>query len=136
MFGSKKPLTQNQGQLNSTAISMSAPVHPLYPGSTHEFTISSRNVRDEIIKSLSTYFINNNLVKRIIEHMKKFAKTSLDNYSEFVIILTEFGRARLVFQTTRVNGLAADYLLDKYDFIPPEEFRKESTWRDFFGIKF
>jgi len=108
-------------------------VMALYPGSEHEFNISARNVRDEIIKSLTNKFGGNNLVKRIIEHMKKFGKYSIDNHSEFVIILTEFAHTRLVFKTTRVDGEMIDYFLNKYDLDPPEKFTKSSNWLRLFG---
>jgi hypothetical protein len=99
----------------------------IYPGSCHEFNISSRNVRDEVIKALHQRFDGNNIVKRLIEHMYKFHKNSLDGCSEFVIILTGLAHARFEFKTSRVDGEVIDYFLDKYDSNPPERFTKNQN---------
>lgn len=117
--------------MNVTEIGQSTPI---YPGSVHEFNISSQNVRDEILKSLKSRFGDNNIAKRVINHMKQFHKKSLDGYSEFVIVLTGLANTRLEFRTTRMDGHIVDYLLDKYDSSPPENFTKvASLWSKLFG---
>jgi hypothetical protein len=131
MLGSKnmsKVMTSSYSNESTQSIS-------IYPGSIHEFNISSQNVRDEIIKSLEIRFRENNITKGVIDHLKQFHKNSLEGCSEFIIILTRLAYTRLEFKTTRIDGDVIDYFLDKYSSKPPERFVKSnSKWFSLFGF--
>ena len=62
--------------------------------------IGSKNVRDAIIATVAKAYKRDVFTNEFIQHLSKFGKKSLDDYSELEFILSNYG-VRLVFKTSR-----------------------------------
>ena len=88
--------------------------------------VSSRKVRDGIIKALTTLFPNQTLppfATVLIEHLKKMGSDKLDGYKHIMFILEEY-RVNLEIVTTAKEGEELTYVMQKGSILPPEELRR------------
>lgn len=94
--------------------------------------ISSRKVRDGMIKRLGVLFYNQTnppFIEPLIDHLKLMGADKLDVYNKIVIVMEEYG-VTLEFITSRMGGEEMNYTIPKNPGPPPDELCRKK-W---FGI--
>lgn len=81
------------------------------------FLLSSRQVRDGIIRVVTTTLKDEPYAERFVIHLKKIGKSKLDDYSDFEFRLEEYNLV-LRFETTSMIRNKMSYSLDSLDCEP------------------
>jgi hypothetical protein len=88
--------------------------------------VSSRNVRNGIIKEIYDLFANQTLppfAVALIDHLNKMGSNKLDIYKHMTFILDEH-KVKLEIVTTAMTGEDLTYVIPKGHVVPPEELRR------------
>jgi hypothetical protein len=95
------------------------------------YHVDQRNVRDGIIKKIRTEMPGTPFAAALIAHLQKMGSRSLDKYNDLELVLEEH-HVTLRFATTRTDGEAMRYTLDRLTMEPCPEFKKR--WTDVIKI--
>jgi hypothetical protein len=95
----------------------------------HPIKVSSRNVRDGIIKELKELYMNQEhkplFVPTLIEHLKQMGSDKLDKYKHIMFILDEFNVCVEVI-TTGMSGEELTYTIPKgVESEPPDDLKRK-----------
>ena len=88
--------------------------------------VSSRNVRNGIIKEIYDLFANQTLppfAVALIDHLNKMGSNKLDIYKHMTFILEEYN-VKLEIVTTAMAGETLTYVIPKGNVLPPDELRR------------
>ena len=104
--------------------------HPVFlaPGSYHEFNISSRNVRDNMITELQTKFPNDRIAHNLVKHLLKIDKHVLNQYNDILLVLENLGGTQLHFKTSRMETKELVYTIPSWNTEVPFEFQTHKKW--------
>ncbi len=86
------------------------------------YTVSSTKVRDGIIKAVEKEMSGTQFQTRLLNHLKKMGKRSLDKYNDIEFILQEYNVV-LKFRTGAIDGEAMGYTLENLDYDPNPSFK-------------
>lgn len=98
----------------------------IFPGSTHEFNIPSRNVLENMINALLTKMPDDRIVSSLVKHLTKLDKSKMNTFSDITIILRNLGNVRLHFRTTRVEVVSLEYTIHAWNNEPPDDLKHKT----------
>jgi len=104
--------------------------HPVFlaPGSYHEFNISSRNVRDNMITELQTKFPNDRIAQNLVKHLLNIDKHVLNQYNDILLVLENVGGTNIHFKTSRMETKELIYTIPSWNTEVPFEFQTHKKW--------
>jgi hypothetical protein len=86
------------------------------------YTVSPTKVRDGIIKTVEKEMGGTQFQTRLLGHLKKMGKRSLDKYNDIEFVLQEYNVV-LKFRTSSVEGESMGYTLENLDYDPNPSFK-------------
>ena len=96
-----------------------------------DFHLTSRKVRDGMIRIIGDELKNETFSAPLIAHLKKIGYKKFDEYNEITLVLKS-DNIRLHFSTTLMGGNTLTYTIDKYSMEPPDDMAR----RTFLGIEY
>ena len=96
-----------------------------------DFHLTSRKVRDGMIRIVGDELKNETFSAPLIAHLKKIGYKKFDEYNEITLVLKP-NNIRLHFSTTLMGGNTLTYTIEGYGVNPPDDMIK----RTFLGIEY
>lgn len=96
-----------------------------------EFHLTSKKVRDGMIRTIITELCHEAFASPLIEHLKKIGYKKFDEFNEITLVLKS-DNIRLHFSTTLMGGHTLTYTIDDYAMNPPNDMKKTT----FLGIEY
>jgi hypothetical protein len=90
--------------------------------SRNVYNVSPSKVRDGIIAAVEKEMNGTQFQTRLLNHLKKMGKRSLDKYNDIEFVLQEYNVV-LKFKTGKQDGEAMGYTLENLDFDPNPSFK-------------
>ena len=86
------------------------------------YTVAPSKVRDGILQTVEKEMNGTQFQMRLLAHLKKMGKRSLDKYNDIEFVLQEYN-VILKFRTGATEGEAMGYTLENLDFDPNPSFK-------------
>ncbi len=86
------------------------------------YTVAPSKVRDGIIQTVEKEMGGTQFQTRLLGHLKKMGKRSLDKYNDIEFVLQEYN-VILKFRTSATDGESMGYTLENLDYDPNPSFK-------------